>query len=37
MAPFTTPEELSDAYAALTPTFKTGLTKSLAWRKWQLK
>ena len=37
MAPFTTPEELSDAYTTLTTTFKTGLTKSLAWRKWQLK
>jgi len=37
MAPFTTPEELSIAYATLTFTFRTGLTKSLAWRKWQLK
>ena len=37
MTQFTTPEELSDAYTTLTSTFKTGLTKSLAWRKWQLK
>lgn len=37
MAPFTTPEELSIAYATLTSTFGTGLTKSLAWRRWQLK
>ena len=31
------PKELSDAYTTLTSTFKTGLTKSLAWRKRQLK
>jgi aldehyde dehydrogenase (NAD+) len=37
MAPFITPEELSIAYATLTFTFRTSLTESLAWRKWQLK
>ena len=37
MTQFSTPIEPSDAYTILTSTFKTGLTKSLAWRKWQLK
>ena len=34
---YTTPEELENAYTTLHKTFKTGKTKSLAWRKWQLK
>lgn len=37
MAPYTTSEELQEAHATLTKTFKSNLTKSLAWRKWQLK
>ena len=34
---YTTPEQLDNAYTTLHNTFKTGKTKSLAWRKWQLK
>ena len=34
---YTTPEQLDNAYTTLHKTFKTGKTKSLAWRKWQLK
>ena len=34
---YTTPEQLENAYTTLHKTFKTGKTKSLAWRKWQLK
>ena len=34
---YTTPEQLENAYMTLHKTFKTGKTKSLAWRKWQLK
>ena len=34
---YTTPEQLDHAYTTLHKTFKTGKTKSLAWRKWQLK
>ena len=37
MAPFTTPEEAQAAYTTIRNTFKTGRTKSVAWRKWQLK
>ena len=37
MAPYTTSEQLQEAHATLTKTFKSNLTKSLAWRKWQLK
>ncbi|KAL8791339.1 MAG: hypothetical protein Q9195_005958 [Heterodermia aff. obscurata] len=37
MAPFTTPEEVQDAHRTIHKTFKSGLTKSIAWRKWQLK
>lgn len=36
-APYSTREEIDDAYSALTATFATGRTKDLAWRKWQLK
>ena len=35
--PHTSPEELEEAYNTLFATFKTGRTKALAWRKWQLK
>ena len=34
---YTTPEQLDIAYTTVHKTFKTGKTKSLAWRKWQLK
>ena len=37
MTAFTSQGELKEAYATLIKTFKTGVTKSLAWRKWQLK
>ena len=37
MAPYTNPEQLDTAYSTLHQTFKTNKTKSLAWRKWQLK
>ena len=37
MAPFTTPEEAQAAHQTLHKTFKSGRTKSIAWRKWQLK
>jgi aldehyde dehydrogenase (NAD+) len=37
MSTFTSPEEFEEAYATLFRTFGTGKTKSLAWRKWQLK
>ena len=37
MAPFTSSEEILEARATLSATFKGGLTKSIAWRKWQLK
>lgn len=37
MSSFSTPEELTDAHTTLNSTFKSGLTKSLTWRKWQLK
>lgn len=35
--PYSTAEEVDQAHATLTDTFKSGKTKSLAWRKWQLK
>ena len=34
---YTTPEQLDNAYTTIHETFKTGKTKSLAWRNWQLK
>ena len=37
MAPFTTSEEVQAAHTIIHKTFKTGITKSIAWRKWQLK
>ena len=37
MAPYTTPEQLAAAHSTLVETFKTGKTKSIAWRKLQLK
>ena len=37
MAPYSTSEQLQEAHATLNQTFKSNLTKSLAWRKWQLK
>lgn len=37
MPPFTTSEEVLEARATLEKTFESGLTKSIAWRKWQLK
>lgn len=37
MAPYTTPGQLDTAYSTLHKTFKSGKTKSVAWRKWQLK
>ena len=37
MSSYTSPDELEEAYSTLFATFRTGRTKSLAWRKWQLK
>ena len=37
MAPYTTPEQLDAAHSTLHKTFKSGKTKSIEWRKWQLK
>jgi hypothetical protein len=37
MALYTTSEQLGDAYTTLHQTLKSGKTKSVAWRKWQLK
>ncbi|MCJ1274599.1 hypothetical protein MMC21_002396 [Puttea exsequens] len=37
MASFTSPTELQAAHSTLHETFSTNKTKSLAWRKWQLK
>jgi aldehyde dehydrogenase (NAD+) len=37
MRPYTSPAEREAAYTILFKTFKSGKTKSLAWRKWQLK
>lgn len=37
MASYTTPDELDVAYSTIQKTFKSGKTKSIAWRKWQLK
>ena len=37
MSQYTTAEEFEDAYSTLFRTFSSGITKSLAWRKWQLK
>lgn len=34
---YTTDEEVEDAYTTLRATFNTGRTKSIPWRKWQLK
>ncbi|KAJ4234158.1 hypothetical protein NW757_013643 [Fusarium falciforme] len=35
--PYTSLQECKNAHAQLTETFSTGKTKSLRWRKWQLK
>lgn len=35
--PYHTEAEVKEAYDTLHHTFSTGLTKNLAWRKWQLK
>ncbi|RMJ09730.1 hypothetical protein CDV36_010647 [Fusarium kuroshium] len=35
--PYTSLQECKSAYTKLTDTFSTGKTKSLRWRKWQLK
>ncbi|OJJ35851.1 hypothetical protein ASPWEDRAFT_51795 [Aspergillus wentii DTO 134E9] len=37
MASFTSPDEFEKAYSTLHATFATGITKSIQWRKWQLK
>lgn len=37
MSSYTSPHDLDEAYSTLLATFTTGRTKSLAWRKWQLK
>jgi aldehyde dehydrogenase (NAD+) len=37
MAPYTSAAEFKTAYSTLFSTFSTGITKSIAWRKWQLK
>lgn len=37
MTAYTTPPQLESAYKTLQETFKSGKTKSIAWRKWQLK
>ena len=37
MSTYTAPEQVATAYATLQQTFKAGKTKSIAWRKWQLK
>ncbi|KAF2802844.1 aldehyde dehydrogenase [Mytilinidion resinicola] len=37
MSTYTTDAEFEDAYETIQRTFRSGKTKSLAWRKWQLK
>ena len=37
MSTYTSAEEAATAYSLLQQTFKSGKTKSIAWRKWQLK
>jgi len=37
MASFTSAEEFEKIYSTLNETFKSGKTKDLKWRKWQLK
>lgn len=37
MTPYSTTEEVLEVHTILNRTFRTGLTKSIAWRKWQLK
>jgi aldehyde dehydrogenase (NAD+) len=37
MASYTTDKDVQEAYQVLSETFRSGRTKSLAWRKWQLK
>ena len=37
MSTYTGPEQVSTAYLTLQRSFKSGKTKSIAWRKWQLK
>jgi aldehyde dehydrogenase (NAD+) len=35
--PYSSEKEFMDAYTTLHTTFQSGITKNLAWRKWQLK
>ena len=37
MSNYTSAEEFDEGYSILFNTFRSGITKSLAWRKWQLK
>ena len=37
MSNYTTKEDFESAYTTVNATFKTGKTKDLKWRKWQLK
>src|SRR5208282_3415725 len=37
MTTFSSHEEFQDSYTTVFQTFASGKTKSLAWRKWQLK
>ena len=37
MSTYTSAEQAATAYSLLQQTFKSGKTKSIAWRKWQLK
>lgn len=37
MSTYTPPEQIDAVYSILRKTFKSGKTKSMAWRKWQLK
>ena len=37
MSTYTAPEQVATAYSTLQQTFNSGKTKSIAWRKWQLK
>ena len=36
-APYTSEASFNETYTTLHTTFATGITKNLAWRKWQLK
>ena len=37
MSTYSSPEQIATAHSTLQQTFKSGKTKSIAWRKWQLK